>query len=39
MSQPAWLGLPQGQAVVVALQQGRTDAAADGLAALLGKKI
>jgi protein O-GlcNAc transferase len=36
MSQPAWLGLPQGQAVVMAMQQGRLDAAADGLAALLG---
>jgi protein O-GlcNAc transferase len=36
MSQPAWLGLPQGQAVVVAMQQGRLDAAADGLAGLLG---
>jgi predicted O-linked N-acetylglucosamine transferase (SPINDLY family) len=35
MSQPAWLGLPEGQAVATALQRGRLDAAALGLRSLL----
>jgi len=35
MSTPAWLGLPEGRAVVQALQQGRLDAAAEGMRALL----
>jgi protein O-GlcNAc transferase len=37
VSGPAWLALPEGQAVAAALQQGRLDAAADGLQALLGR--
>jgi protein O-GlcNAc transferase len=37
VSEPVWLGLPEGQTVAAALQQGRLDAAADGLEALLGR--
>ncbi|MEI9984375.1 MAG: tetratricopeptide repeat protein [Aliidongia sp.] len=37
MSQPVWLGLPEGQAVAAALQQGRLDTAIAGLVALLAR--
>jgi protein O-GlcNAc transferase len=37
VSQPIWLGLPEGQAVAAALQQGRLDTAVAGLEALLAR--